>query len=171
MTTAPPRRAAGPRAYLILRVCETACALRVEDVAEVLERAALSTVAGAPSFVAGFLNLEGAALPVVELSRLLHGVSHEAAAGDVLVVLRNGEPPMALLATEAREIARAPANSLATLSNMSVAPSAIVVDDHLIPILSVDGLLLEGERRRIAELRAAEQRRLAELANSESAAV
>lgn len=171
MSTAPSGRTAESRTYLVFMVGESTCALPVEQIAELLPGTALTVTPGSPSLLAGFLNLEGSAVAVVALCRLLYGVSHEATADDVLIMLRNVEPPMALLATAAREIVRLPQSSVVTMSHLSMSETGLISDEQIIPILSQDRLLLEEERRRLAELRAAEQNRLADLASPEPAAV
>lgn len=56
---------------LFFRLESQAYAIDLDEISEVLNMATLRSMAEAPSFVAGFLNLRGRLLPVVDLSQRL----------------------------------------------------------------------------------------------------
>lgn len=56
---------------LFFRLETQAYAINLDEISEILNMATLQTMAEAPSFVAGFLNLRGQLLPVLDLSQRL----------------------------------------------------------------------------------------------------
>ncbi len=163
---------------LIFDVADTALALPVDVIREILPLPLLSRPPQMPSLIEGVFNLRGQAASVLRLDRLL-GLAGAGTAGDAsagvyapLLLLKpgamgTGAGPLALLVDRVRgiqsvaEAALLPVSALDSLNGCVAAELAGTEPPaHL---LSLDRLLLERERRCILEHQARAERRLAEL--------
>ena len=124
---------------------------------------------GLLSFVEGFLNLRGTALPVLRLDALFWLSRKAPELYTLLVVLQGAECSLALLADRVHQIASAPEQAFRALSQHhcfnDCAETEVTLSEKgpAIPVLSVGRLLLEKERQSIAQLQAMVQQRLVEL--------
>ncbi len=145
------------------------CAIRAEEVQEIVLMASLARPPGLPAIVEGFLNLRGTAIPVIRLERLFGGSPAPFGLYSPLIVLRGRPDSLALLAERVDNVVWASESTLkpvpaghcfndCTEAEIWLEPPATPI--HL---LSRERLLLAQERSRIAELRGAAQRHLAEL--------
>jgi purine-binding chemotaxis protein CheW len=157
-------------AYLLVDVAGTECALPRRAVREVLPLPRLWRPPGAPAALAGFLNLAGNAVPVLDLA-VLFGLGRPAAARAALyrhLVLLHGEAPLALMVDRVRDFARVapdgvrPVADAATLNGCVSAE--IRVGERLVHGLAVERILLAEEQARLAAQTKAAQARLAEWA-------
>jgi purine-binding chemotaxis protein CheW len=140
--------------------------VRLESVGEVVPMAALSRPPSMPSVLEGFLNLRGTSVPVLKLAALLGLPERRLELHTPLIIVRHGSLVLALLVNRVTGIVSIPAGGL-----MPIAPSGSFngcVDGQLaelsaggdaIQLLSMDRLLLENERRILAEFQAIETTR------------
>lgn len=176
MTIIPPGIAplgsAAPDRYLLLRLGTRRCALPAAVVRELLPLPRLWRPPGLPRPLAGFLNLGGAAVPVLDLPRLLGLADPAGGAESALyrhLVLAAGVLPgqdLALLVDRVLDMMTAPASALRPLapeqSLNGCASAEIETPEGFVHLLAPDRILLAQERSRLAALRDAEQARLAE---------
>jgi purine-binding chemotaxis protein CheW len=155
------------RTLLVLQIASRLIALPAESVVEIVPMAALSRLPGQPAVLEGFLNLRGAAMPVVRLSRLLDLAESEPGLYTPLAVLHTPSADFAVLADKALEIVSVPVNAFLhadeRASFNACAEAQIEIDGRVVAVLSPERLLLEKERLSIAEFQARMERRLAEL--------
>lgn len=150
---------------LIFRLGGEECAFPVKSVREVVPMVQLVRPPGLPALLEGFLNLRGEAVPVVRLRRLFGLPEGALGLYTPVVILKEG--PLALLVDEvsgvlsASEEAGLPVQEGNTFNDCVEAE--VVLNGRTVHLLSTDRLLLEQERRRIAELQVEAQRRLREL--------
>ena len=78
---------AGGARYLVARSADTRVAIPLAEAREIIATRVLTRLPGAPTWIAGLLNLRGTVLTVVDLDARLGG---SAAAGPVVVVEREG---------------------------------------------------------------------------------
>lgn len=159
---------------IIFDVCGTACAIRRQEVRELLPVPRLWRPPGTPRPVAGFFNLSGTAVPVVRLD-IVFGLpkaedSPEAALYSHLMLIEDlsGSGLGALLVdrvqdvTDVAETAISPVDQTDTLNGCVEAE--IGHDGRLIHLLSRERILLAEERQALADLGASAQKRLQEWA-------
>lgn len=152
---------------LVFRLSGEACAFPVKSVREIVHMARLSRPPGLPSILEGFLNLRGAAVPVLRLDRLFHLPERTPGLYTPLLILRGPDAPLALTVDAVSEVLSVSEEDLlpvreADLFNGCVGAEA-VLNGRVVHLLSPERLLLEQERRRIAEFQAVAQQRLLEL--------
>jgi purine-binding chemotaxis protein CheW len=154
------------RKILLFQVAGEDCAIPLESVAEIVPMAALARSPGLPSVVEGFLNLRGAAVPVIRLDRLFGRPPQAPGLYAHLVVLR-GPQAAALLADRVIDIPAPPPEAFRPLEEDSsfngCAAAEVDVDGRFVHLLSPGRLLLEQERQAIAEFQALSQRYIEEL--------
>lgn len=164
------RESGGVRAALAILVkfqCgEALCAFPREQVVRLIAVPALSHPPSMPPALAGFANIAGGAVPVIDTARLF-GLSYDADIDPlyrhVLIVLADGAP-LGLLVDRVLDVA--PAN----LEALTKAKAGAVINDCLfgdldagadvIHVIDAERILLAHERVRILDLRAAEQERI-----------
>lgn len=141
-------------AYLLLDVAGTPCALPRVAVAEVLPLPDLHAPPAAGGWLAGFLNLGGTPVPVIDLAALL-GVRPAVSGAGIyahLVLMRS--EPVAYCVDRASDLVTVPESAIrpagadGTLNGCVAAE--IVRDDHLVHALAPERLLTAQERSRVA---------------------
>lgn len=160
--------------YVLFRSAGSEWAIPFDGVAEVLPVARLERPQGSPRALAGFMNLGGAALPVVRLA-VLFG-AEEASSDDLyhhVIRLTGGEgdAPVGLLVERVTDV-DAPAGEIVPLDagqsvNDAVA-GHLMIDGTPTPLLDCSRILLMEERRRIEELGVLAAARLAEAAPADA---
>lgn len=148
---------------LVVEIGGHSFGLAVRELAEIVPMAELSCRGDEPSVLAGFLNLRGAAVPVLRTSRLLEIASAPVGAEGSIVVVRHGDERFGLVVNAVRQITATARDAVVALASPVRASSAARIGERIVPILSLSELLLQQERLRIEELRASHNRRLAEL--------
>lgn len=158
--------------FVVFRLGDQECALPVSDVSEFVALPTLTRPPGMPSMLAGFLNLEGTAIPVVRLDCLFDLPEQPPDPYTPLIVLKNGLPGAALVVNRIASIVTVDPGSMLPVPETQTfndcAIGEIIVDGKTISVLSVERLLLEKERQSIAEFQAVEQRRLAEIREAQA---
>jgi purine-binding chemotaxis protein CheW len=157
-------------AYLLVAIAGTECALPRRAVREILPLPRLWRPPGVPAALAGFLNLAGRAVPVLDLA-VLFGLGRPEAARVSLyrhLVLLHGEPPLALMVDRVADVVRVapdqvrPVADAATLNGCLAAE--IGIGERLVHGLAVERILLAEEQARLAAQTRDAQARLAEWA-------
>jgi purine-binding chemotaxis protein CheW len=102
MHDGPPREPAGASAHrlIVVRLAGGDYALPADDVDEVLRMVALTPLPESPRWLAGMLNLRGAATPVVDLRLRLDVPAAEWGLTTPILVVRPGWAPVGLIADE-----------------------------------------------------------------------
>ncbi|KMO37951.1 chemotaxis protein CheW [Methylobacterium variabile] len=157
-------------AYLLVDVAGTACALPQRSVREILPLPRLWRPPGAPAALAGFLNLAGTALPVLDLA-VLFGLGRPATARQALyrhLVLLQGEPPLALLVDRVADLVRVEPGQVRAVADAATLNGCVAAEirlaERLVHGLAVDRILLAEEQARLAAQTRDAQARLAEWA-------
>jgi purine-binding chemotaxis protein CheW len=159
---------AGGAAYLLIDVAGTGCAVRREAVREILPLPRLWRPPGVPAALAGFFDLGGTAVPVLDLA-VLFGLDRPEAGREAVyrhLLLVGG--PLALLVDRVTDLATVPPEAVAPVSegtslNGCVAEE-IRLGGRLLHGLALEKILLADERARLDAQTRAAQARLAEWA-------
>jgi len=129
--------------------------------------AELSRTPGQPSVLEGFLNLRGTAVPVIDIRRLFNLPPVEPGVYAHIIVLSGHPHPTGLRADRAVALVRPAADDWLPLaadhSFNQCAEAELLTPEGPAQYLSPDRLLLEQERRVVAELQARAQIYLGEL--------
>jgi purine-binding chemotaxis protein CheW len=90
--------------HVLFKVAGSEYALPYSDVLHMETFAGATRVPGAPSYVAGLMQVRGRVLPVIDL-RVRFGLDPQPSTPDSrVVVVQSGKRPLALLADSAREV-------------------------------------------------------------------
>lgn len=148
--------------YLVLDVAGTPCALPREAVREILPLPHLHAPPAAGGPLAGFLNLGGAPLPVLDLARLL-GLRDAAPPDPYRHVLHAADGSLALLVDRVVDVVQVGAEAIRPVADRHTfngcVEAEIALGDRLVHALSMAHILTVEERERVALLgrRAAER--------------
>lgn len=152
---------------LAFQVAGISCAIRLENVGEVLPLAMLSRPPGMPRMLEGFLNLGGTAVPVLRLDRLFGFKEQSLERYTPLIVLHGARCPLALLVERVDAVLSLPVSALAPLDDKdsfkSCAEGVIHTNGGALQLLSTERMFLKKEQECVAEFQAREQQRLAEV--------
>lgn len=169
-TSAHPIAFTSSYRLLIFEIAGDSFAIPLDAVREILPLPLLSHPPGIPSFLEGFLNLEGQAVPVLNLARLFRLQGPKTTPYSHLIVLEKTGAPPAILVDRAAGAREVPKESVMPVGQRRSFNDYLEGDARIgrqtIHILSVEKLLLEEERNRIAEFQAMEQERLRQLKES-----
>lgn len=153
-----------PRRLLVLHVAGKNCALPLEEVEEIVPMTLVSQPPGLPPILEGFLNLKGMAVPVLRLDRLFQLPEQPPGLYTPLVILRGSKYPLALLVDSIGGVHSMPEEAFLPVREQHAfndcVDAEVTVEDRVIHLLCPKRLLLEQERRRLAELQAMVQERL-----------
>ncbi|GEP00379.1 chemotaxis protein CheW [Methylobacterium haplocladii] len=148
--------------YLVLDVAGTPCALPREAVREILPLPHLHAPPAAAGPLAGFLNLGGVPLPVLDLARLL-GLRDASDPDPYRHVLLAADGSLALLVDRVLDVIQAGADTVRPVAEgrtlNGCIEAEVALGDRLVHVLSMARLLTAEERERVAALgrRAAER--------------
>jgi purine-binding chemotaxis protein CheW len=141
--------------------------IAVESVQEIVLMATLARPPAMPSILEGFLNLRGTAIPVLRLDTLFGVPGQALEPYTPLVVLRHSDTQVALKVQRVIGIQSVPSSSFLPLQDNDCFKGCIradlLLDARVVHVIAVDRLLLERERRVIAEFQTVESRRLHDL--------
>lgn len=152
----------------ILRVGSESLAVETRAIQEITLMARLSTPAGLPTVLAGFLNVAERAIPVIRLHRLLHLPEPIYGLYTQIVILRNADESLVgwivdrvahVVTVPEAEIMAVPANHAFNDCTTGV----FTYEGTPVSIVAPGRVLLEKERQCIDQFRAMEQERLREL--------
>jgi purine-binding chemotaxis protein CheW len=149
---------------LVFEVAGHLCGIRAPEVQEIVLLPALAGVPGQPAVIAGFLNLRGAAVPVVRLDRLFDIGARALPLHTPLIVIAAGGSLMALAADRVEDVASMPESELRPVAGaQSFNDCALAAFDfagRVAALLEPGRILLEKERQCVADLRARVQAQL-----------
>lgn len=152
---------------VLFRVGGESCALPMGSVRAIVHMAALACPPGLPSLLQGFLDLGGAAVPVLRTARLYGLPEREPGLYTPLIILHGQSCPLALLVDEVSGTLSVAADKLLPVADAQALNGCIEAEvataDHCTHLLSPERLLLQEERQRLLELQSMAQRRLQEL--------
>jgi purine-binding chemotaxis protein CheW len=139
------------------------CAFPLEAVREIVPMASLSSPPGLPSGLLGFLDLRGAAIPIVRLDRLFDLPEQKPGLHTPMIVLRGVLGPIGILVESVRGIESVPSSRLLEIpadgTFRGCAMAALELDGDLIHLLSPAALLAANEDRLAADYSAMSQTR------------
>lgn len=158
---------------VIFAIGSLRCALRRTQVRELLPVPHLWRPPGLPGPVEGFMNLGGTAVAVVSLERLFGLGQAGGAARDsrlyqhlILLHAAPAAQPVALLVSRVLDVISVPEERLRPVEQRETlngcVEAEVEVEDGFIHLLAADRVLMEQERRVLAELRQNAQARLEE---------
>lgn len=160
---------------LLFRLAGKVCALRLESVSEIVPIPRLDCPPGMPDILAGFLNLGGRSIPVVQPERLFTLPTPALGLFTPVVILNLGSFSLALIVEQVTDVLTVPA----TATSIALEPenslngcvqAVLTIADQTIHVLNADRILLEKERHCISSLQAVEQSRLRRLPSQEAIA-
>jgi purine-binding chemotaxis protein CheW len=151
--------------YLIFHLAEQAYAVPAPAVEEIVPMAELVHVAAAPSFLSGFLNVGGCPVAVISLRRLFGLAERPPELYTPLVILKDAGQQVAIEVDDVQEVAWLTGDDAVALGDdcalNGFATAAARLKGKPVLLLSPDRLLLEQEKRRVAELAEMAGKRLA----------
>jgi purine-binding chemotaxis protein CheW len=155
---------AGTQSLLIFHSSGLDCAFPLEAVREIVPMATLACPPGLPSVLLGFLDLRGAAIPIVRLDRLFNLPEQRPGLHTPMIILRGILGPIGVLTDSVRRIEPAPSGQRLDLPKdgtfQGCATAALEVDGELIHLLSPVALLAANEDRLLADYEAMSEARL-----------
>ncbi len=153
------------RRYLIFHLADRAYAVPTRCVEEIVPMAELSPVSGAPAFLSGFLDAGGQLVAVISLRRLLGMPDRARELYSPLLILKASPQQIALEVDGVSRIVDVGDDELIFVAegcSLNDCTSAVArLDGQAVVLLSPERLLLEQERRRVAELAELVRQRLA----------
>lgn len=155
-------------AYLLLDVAGVPCAMARPSVSEVLPLPDLHAPPAGGGPLAGFLNLGGDPVPVVDLARLLGLRSGDVSADDPYRhILLDAKGTTGFLVDRVEDLVTVEASAVRPVSAERTLNGCVTAEiargDGLVHVLSLSHLLTEEERARLSALAGAAAERLAAL--------
>lgn len=154
--------------YLTLDVAGTICALPRADIREILPLPHLHAPPTALGMLAGFLNLGGAPVPVVDLARLF-GLRGEAEPDPYRHLLLTADGTLALMVDRVLDLVAVGPEAVRSLEQARTLNGCVAAEiasgDRLIHALDLARILSAEERARIDALARQARTRLAALAS------
>jgi purine-binding chemotaxis protein CheW len=152
---------------LVFQSSGLACAFPLDAVQKIVPMALLSCPPGLPSGLAGFLNLRGIAVPILRLDRLFDLPEQQPGLYTPFIILRGAPSPIGVLVGAVRQVASTRVASFLPLPEKHLfhdcATAVVDVDGDPVHLLAPECMLVENERRLVADLQSAAQRRLRSL--------
>lgn len=163
---APSKKKEHTRMWIFqFQVSDTIFGLEVEDTKEVVHMAELIIPPGLPSFLSGFVNIEGQAIPVVALSILMGFPEQSIEMYTPLVIMGKEQTIAALIVEKVLKVEPIEGNQLYPLDdesifNQCVSKSGKNSDGDVFYLLSPERILLAQEQQMMTEFQAMAQKRL-----------
>lgn len=155
------RPAQAAERLLLFEIGGRRLAVRLEEVAEALPGVALAPPPALTRLLVGFLNLDGALLPVLNMARLLELPDIELRPDTPIIVEK--KRTFGWLVSRIERVVSSAGHETAPASGAAIAHGAATIDGSIVAVLSLEKLLLEQERQAILELQQAQEARLREL--------
>jgi len=150
-------RPESPQQLLIFHASGFDCAFPLAAVREIVPMARLSSPAGLPAGLAGFLDLGGTAIPIVRLDRLFDLAEQQPGLHAPMIVLHGLRAPVAILVDSVHGIVPVPSAQLVNIPKdrtfQGCATAAVEIEGVLIRVLSPAALLEANEARLMAEFK------------------
>lgn len=152
------------RHVLVFRVGAHHFSVPTHRVRQIVHMASLLTSPGQPPILAGFLNVRGAAIPVVRISQLFGLDKNVPRLYTPLIILDCAGVPVAIEAEGVEEVTEIGETGVRDLgeghSLNGCARAAFTWNGHEVLMLSCEQLLLAQEKECLREFQAATQQRL-----------
>jgi purine-binding chemotaxis protein CheW len=159
------RRSATLRRLVVFHLAAQSYGIAVEDVQEILPLAELSRPPACPALLAGFVNIGAEPVPVISLSRLFDFPEAPPGLYTPLLLLRAPRTRLALLVDRVSQIIALSDDAVSPMTNGHSVNNCVTGvtrwEESPILLLSAERLLLEKERKCLAELEAGERSRMA----------
>jgi purine-binding chemotaxis protein CheW len=160
------------RKLLVFDVSGRLCALPVEAISEIVHITATVTAPGQPSSLEGFLNFHGRLIPVIVLARLFALPEQELGLYAVTILVRESGQSIGILVNSVEGIVSVPGTGVRPLpsehSLNDCAEAQFTSEGRTVTLLAPERILLDKERRFIADLADQAQSRLGEIDESRS---
>ncbi len=157
-----------PGALVWMRIADQVYAISAATVREILPLPELIAVTTGPNLLAGFLNLGGRLVPVVQLSRLLDLPDQEPHLWTPLLLIRTVHQRMALMVDHVTRIVQPNDYVLRPLPPDHVfndcATDLVEADGETALLLGIERLLLAKETQTLVDLTEREENRLRQVA-------
>lgn len=154
-------------AYLLIDVAGTPCALPREAVSEVLPLPELFPPPVAGRLLAGFLNLGGAPVPVIDLARLFGLAKDAAEPGLYAHLILAADRATAFLVERVSDLVTVEPSALRPVPDARTLNGCVAAEfprgDSLVHVLDPDRILTVEEAARLAALAEAARERLSSL--------
>ena len=165
MTGPHKKKEQNSQRILQFRISDTIFGLSVADTKEVVHMAELIKPPGIPSFLSGFINIEGQVIPVVVLSILIGLPEPSIEMYTPLVIVKNETAHIALMVEKVLNIESIGEEQLFPLDdesifNQCVSKSGKNNDGDTFYLLSPERILLAQEQQMIAAFQEMAQKRL-----------
>lgn len=155
------------RTLLVFQVADQKYAVSSADVAEIVPMAELRSLPGAPTLLAGFLNLGGCLVPVIRLHHLFGLPVAIPELWTPLVILRDSGRRLAVLVDSVTHTLAIEIDAILPLPLQHAVNQCVIgvvrSGNDAISILSPQRLLLEQENNAIAQLQQMARQRIDEL--------
>ena len=155
---------------VLFRVAGRSCALAAATVQEIVRIAATTDAPGQPAIVRGFLNLRGAAVPVIPLAGLFGWRTTEAGLNTPLLIAASPAATLGLLVDSAEGVEEFDPSKLSILTETDsfnqCAEGQFLFEGRTVVLLNFDRLLLTQEKQKLASLQAMQQQRIDEAARA-----
>ena len=154
------------------QISDALFALYLENIRELIHMAELIVPPGLPSFINGFVNIDGMAIPVVSLAVLMGLPVPGIALYTPLVITHMKPTGVAFIVDKVLSIENIKNNCLYPLDdnmifNQCVSKSGQNSHGDTFHLLSLERILVAQEKKTIMEFQATEQKRLNELKNED----
>ncbi len=152
--------------FAIFQFGATTAALPREAVVELLPLPNLTRPPAAPRVLTGVFSLGGEALPVISLATLFGAATDEPGLYSHLLIVRSEGRRIGLLVDRVLDVADAAPDAVRPAAEGESLNGCVAAQlfhgDALVPVLSVDRLLLAEEKARLADIAEAAQARIDE---------
>jgi chemotaxis signal transduction protein len=155
------------RTLLVFQLGDQNAAFPIENVERITPMAQLACPPGLPSLLEGILNLSGTAVPVLRLDRLLQLPARSPGLYSMLIVLKGiCDGRIAMLVDRVSQVVSVPEIAVLSVEKQdsfnACAEATVALEDTNVHVLSPARILLERERKVLAEFQGIAQQRLQE---------
>lgn len=145
------------REFLHFTLGEHHYALPVGQVAEVVPRASLTPLPGAPGGVLGLLRLRGGVVPIVDLHARIGLARSAPEIGQRIVITRGDGQPVGFLVDRVEGLIRDELTSSESANGSQVVKSVHETGAYLVTALDADALVSQTVRKYVARISGAHQ--------------
>jgi purine-binding chemotaxis protein CheW len=150
---------------VVFEVGGEVAAFPIQNVERITPMALLGHPPGLPSALEGILNLEGIAVPVLRLDRLLQLKEQRPGLYSMLIVMKGvADGPTALLVDRVSRVVTVAESAVLPVGKQNsfndCASGVVTVDDQVIHLLSPARVLMAKELKALSEFQETAQRRL-----------
>ncbi len=141
--------------FIVFQIQEHRCALRTEEVFELLPMAKLWKTAEMPHSLEGLLNLSGKLIPIFRLDRLFKVKEIALGLYTPILLVKSETGPLGLIIGKATGIHEVDPKTIVPVKNSLIASDCVdsefIINDEKISLISVNKLLMKEEIQRAKE--------------------